>query len=263
MLRGRANRGARGRALAHALARIDVCLTRSALGWAVISETTSGRGSVRGERSLADRNPLRSDASPRTHAAGPACCASAARSSRPHAAAWPGRARSRSSNVARSRATERVTLLTLCATTLLSTPRAARLVSPATCNLLRTASDAAGNPLTPAAMADGDKSTPAQTRMAMLRLASDLRAIQADPPSGCSASPATEDNLFLWNATIIGPDESPWEGAGDWVQSSRRRRPSWIRLRRWGDECARGSWRCPLSLLCPDALLRLRRVDDC
>lgn len=62
-------------------------------------------------------------------------------------------------------------------------------------------------------MADGaDKVTPSQTRMAMLRLASDLRAIQADPPSGCSASPATEDNLFLWNATIIGPDESPWEG---------------------------------------------------
>ena len=65
-----------------------------------------------------------------------------------------------------------------------------------------------------AAPADDGKVTPSEMRMAMLRLASDLRAIQADPPSGCSASPATEDNLFLWNATIIGPDESPWEGAG-------------------------------------------------
>ena len=29
---------------------------------------------------------------------------------------------------------------------------------------------------------------------------------------GVSASPASEDNLFQWNATLIGPDDSPWEG---------------------------------------------------
>ena len=62
--------------------------------------------------------------------------------------------------------------------------------------------------------ASGDRASATQTKMTMLRLASDLRAMQADPPSGCSASPVSEDNLFLWNATIIGPDDSPWEGAG-------------------------------------------------
>lgn len=29
---------------------------------------------------------------------------------------------------------------------------------------------------------------------------------------GISASPMTEDNIFQWNASIVGPDESPWEG---------------------------------------------------
>lgn len=51
-----------------------------------------------------------------------------------------------------------------------------------------------------------------QARVAMLRLSSDLKAILADPPSGVSASPVSEDNLFQWAATIVGPDESPWEG---------------------------------------------------
>jgi ubiquitin-conjugating enzyme E2 A len=46
----------------------------------------------------------------------------------------------------------------------------------------------------------------------MLRLASDLKHLMADPPSGISASPTSEDNLFCWQASVIGPDESPWEG---------------------------------------------------
>lgn len=47
---------------------------------------------------------------------------------------------------------------------------------------------------------------------AMLRLLSDLRAIRNDPPEGCSASPASEDNLYVWSASICGPPDSPWEG---------------------------------------------------
>ena len=77
----------------------------------------------------------------------------------------------------------------------------------------------------------------------MLRLMSDLRAIKQEPPEarrahtrrrrplsvvrrvtcvttamrpplpaqGCSASPHSEENLFVWGATIFGPDETPWE----------------------------------------------------
>lgn len=41
---------------------------------------------------------------------------------------------------------------------------------------------------------------------------SDLKAIKDEPPEGCSASPHSEENLFVWSATIFGPDETPWEG---------------------------------------------------
>mmetsp|Transcript_3567 Transcript_3567/g.10944 ORF Transcript_3567/g.10944 Transcript_3567/m.10944 type:complete len:316 (+) Transcript_3567:93-1040(+) len=47
---------------------------------------------------------------------------------------------------------------------------------------------------------------------ACLRLQSDLRSIRVEPPEGCSASPHSDDNLFVWSATICGPQDSPWEG---------------------------------------------------
>lgn len=56
---------------------------------------------------------------------------------------------------------------------------------------------------------------------ALLRLKNEYKSISEDPPAvnnlfyikqGISAFPVAEDNLFLWNASIIGPDESPWEG---------------------------------------------------
>lgn len=50
------------------------------------------------------------------------------------------------------------------------------------------------------------------TSASMLRLMSDLRQIRTEPPEGCSASPLSEENLFVWSATIFGPDETPWEG---------------------------------------------------
>lgn len=40
---------------------------------------------------------------------------------------------------------------------------------------------------------------------------SDMRAMSRDPTEGVSASPHDE-NLFLWSATIFGPQETPWEG---------------------------------------------------
>mmetsp|Transcript_4947 Transcript_4947/g.7690 ORF Transcript_4947/g.7690 Transcript_4947/m.7690 type:complete len:154 (+) Transcript_4947:209-670(+) len=46
----------------------------------------------------------------------------------------------------------------------------------------------------------------------MLRLFTDWKQIKQEPPEGCSASPLSEDNLYVWGATIFGPDETPWEG---------------------------------------------------
>jgi hypothetical protein len=50
------------------------------------------------------------------------------------------------------------------------------------------------------------------TTAACLRLLSDLKAITQEPPEGCSASPTSEENLFVWTATVFGPDETIWEG---------------------------------------------------
>ncbi|CAK9212540.1 hypothetical protein BDL97_18G047700 [Sphagnum fallax] len=47
---------------------------------------------------------------------------------------------------------------------------------------------------------------------AQLRLMSDLKSIRQEPPEGCSASPHGDENLFVWGATIFGPDETAWEG---------------------------------------------------
>lgn len=52
----------------------------------------------------------------------------------------------------------------------------------------------------------------ASTSAAMLRLQSDLRAIKREPPEGCSASPADESNLFVWQGTIFGPEDTAFEG---------------------------------------------------
>lgn len=47
---------------------------------------------------------------------------------------------------------------------------------------------------------------------AQLRLMSDLKSISNEPPEGCSASPCGDENLFVWGATIFGPEDTPWEG---------------------------------------------------
>jgi len=47
---------------------------------------------------------------------------------------------------------------------------------------------------------------------AKLRLMTDLKMMKNEPPEGCSASPQTDENLFVWCATVFGPPETPWEG---------------------------------------------------
>lgn len=52
----------------------------------------------------------------------------------------------------------------------------------------------------------------ANQNAATLRLMSDLREMQKDAPEGASAAPLSEENIFVWAATIFGPADTPWEG---------------------------------------------------
>ncbi|GJQ14761.1 hypothetical protein GpartN1_g6552.t1 [Galdieria partita] len=49
-------------------------------------------------------------------------------------------------------------------------------------------------------------STPARRR-----LIRDFKKLQQDPPSGCSGAPC-ENDIMRWNAVILGPEDSIWEG---------------------------------------------------
>ena len=44
------------------------------------------------------------------------------------------------------------------------------------------------------------------------RLAKELKNLRKDPPEGVSAGPINDDNFYAWEAIIIGPVETPYEG---------------------------------------------------
>lgn len=45
----------------------------------------------------------------------------------------------------------------------------------------------------------------------MKRLKKELEELQNDPPSNCSAGPI-DNNIYKWEASIIGPSDSPYSG---------------------------------------------------
>ena len=48
--------------------------------------------------------------------------------------------------------------------------------------------------------------------MSAKRIARELKDLAQDPPSGCSAGPATETDLYAWTATLLGPEGTPYAG---------------------------------------------------
>lgn len=50
------------------------------------------------------------------------------------------------------------------------------------------------------------------TSSASKRLFKEYRALSNDPPEGITAGPVSEDDMFVWEALIQGPEGTPFEG---------------------------------------------------
>jgi len=50
------------------------------------------------------------------------------------------------------------------------------------------------------------------TSSASKRLFKEYKGLSSDPPEGITAGPVTEDDMFVWEALIQGPEGTPFEG---------------------------------------------------